>query len=116
MPDTRDQPAAADRRVEAIPPRMARLLRLLPDPAYAHQPGSVDPPKITLVSLAAVAERAQPLQQTEPSRRSNFQYGGRHRSPTGFWRMSGHSAVRQALRKHYFDLLGLPRLHVSDHP
>src|SRR5712671_4703438 len=32
---------------------MARLLRLLPDPSRAHEPGSVDPPKITLVSLAA---------------------------------------------------------------
>jgi RNA-directed DNA polymerase len=35
-------------------------------------------------------------------------------SPTGFWRMSGHPAVQQALRNHYFDLLGLPRLHVPD--
>src|SRR6202162_598531 len=33
-------------------------------------------------------------------------------SPTGFWRMSGHPAVQQALRHHYFDSLGLPRLHV----
>jgi Group II intron, maturase-specific domain len=30
-----------------------------------------------------------------------------------FWRMSGHPAVQQALRNHYFDSLGLPRLHVS---
>src|SRR5438270_9033134 len=29
-------------------------------------------------------------------------------SPTGFWRMSGHPAVQQALRNHYFDSLGLP--------
>lgn len=28
-------------------------------------------------------------------------------SPTGFWRMSGHPAVQQALRNHSFDLLGL---------
>ncbi len=34
-------------------------------------------------------------------------------SPTGFWRMSGHPAVQQALRNHTFDSLGLPRLHVS---
>ncbi|WP_353036621.1 group II intron maturase-specific domain-containing protein [Mesorhizobium sp. M1328] len=34
-------------------------------------------------------------------------------SPTGFWRMSGHPAVQQALRNHYFESLGLPRLHVS---
>ena len=35
-------------------------------------------------------------------------------SPTGFWRMSGHPAVQQALRNHYFHSLGLPRLHVPD--
>ena len=34
-------------------------------------------------------------------------------SPTGFWRMSSHPAVQQALRNHAFDSLGLPRLHVS---
>src|SRR6202045_1770049 len=34
-------------------------------------------------------------------------------SPTGFWRMSGHPAVQQALRNHYFDSLGLPRLQVQ---
>ena len=31
-------------------------------------------------------------------------------SPTGFWRMSGHPAVQQALRNPYFDSLGLPRV------
>ena len=34
-------------------------------------------------------------------------------SPTGFWRMSGHPAVQQALRNHSFESLGLPRLYVS---
>ena len=34
-------------------------------------------------------------------------------SPTGFWRMAGHPAVHQALRNHYFDSIGLPRLSVS---
>src|SRR5438309_1026024 len=34
-------------------------------------------------------------------------------SPTGFWRMSRHPAVQQALRNHYFASLGLPRLFVS---
>jgi RNA-directed DNA polymerase len=33
-------------------------------------------------------------------------------SPTGYWRMSGHPAVQQALRTSYFDSLGLPRLYV----
>ena len=31
-------------------------------------------------------------------------------SPTGFWRMSGHPAVQQALRNSYFDSIGLPRV------
>jgi RNA-directed DNA polymerase len=34
-------------------------------------------------------------------------------SPTGLWRMSGHPAVHQALRNHYFDSIGLPRLAAS---
>jgi RNA-directed DNA polymerase len=34
-------------------------------------------------------------------------------SPTGFWRMSGHPAIQQALRNHYFASLGLPRLYVT---
>lgn len=34
-------------------------------------------------------------------------------SPTGFWRMSGHPAIQQALRNHYFDSIGLPRVAVS---
>jgi RNA-directed DNA polymerase len=34
-------------------------------------------------------------------------------SSTGFWRMSAHPAVQQALRNRYFDSLGLPRLYVS---
>ena len=32
-------------------------------------------------------------------------------SPTGFWRMSGHPSVQQALRNSYFDSLGLPQLY-----
>ena len=62
-----------------IPHRMARLLRLLPDPSRAHEFGSLDPPKITLVSLAAVAERAQSLQRTTPSWRAKVQCSGRRR-------------------------------------
>ena len=34
-------------------------------------------------------------------------------SPTGFWRMSGHPAVQEALRNPVFDSLGLPRLHCA---
>src|SRR6202043_1334337 len=62
---------------------MARLLRLLPDPSRAHEPGSVDPPKITLVSLAAVAERAQSLQRTAPSWCAKVPCSGRRRFTDG---------------------------------
>src|SRR4029077_20726947 len=82
-PDTGDQPAAVDRGPHAIPHRMARLLRLLPDASRALEPGSLDPPKITLVSLAAVAERAQPLQRTAPSRRIEVPCSGRRRFADG---------------------------------
>ena len=34
-------------------------------------------------------------------------------SPTGFWRMSGHPAVQQALRNLHFESLGLTQLYVS---
>ena len=34
-------------------------------------------------------------------------------SPTGFWRMSRHPAVQQALRNDYFDSIGLPRVAAS---
>jgi RNA-directed DNA polymerase len=36
-------------------------------------------------------------------------------SPTGFWRMSGHPAVQQALRNDHFDSIGLPRVVASYH-
>ncbi len=36
-------------------------------------------------------------------------------SPTGFWRMSSHPAVQMALRNHYFDAAGLPRLYTGAH-
>jgi RNA-directed DNA polymerase len=111
-PDTGDQPAAVDRGPHAIPHRMARLLRLLPDPTRAHEPRSVDPPKITLVPLAAVAERAQSLQRTAPSWRAKVQCSGRRRF-TGGGSGACPEAVQQALRNHYFDSLGLPRLRVS---
>ena len=36
-------------------------------------------------------------------------------SPTGFWRMSSHPAVQQALRNRHFDSVGLPRVAGSSH-
>ena len=56
---------------------MARLLRLLPDPASPHKPRSVDPSKIACVSLAAMANQAKPLRGVTPSRRSKVPSGGR---------------------------------------
>jgi RNA-directed DNA polymerase len=44
---------------------------------------------------------------------SKFQAAVAAASPTAFWRMSGHVTVQSALRNHYFDALGLPRLHIA---
>jgi len=67
-----------------------RLLRPPPGEGCALRPV---PPMTTILFHAAVAAG----------------------SPTGFWRMSGHPAVQQALRNPYFDGLGLPRLYVPVH-
>ena len=48
------------------------------------EPGSVDPPIIPHVSLAAVAERAQPLQGTQPPWRAKVPGSGRRRFADGF--------------------------------
>ncbi|WP_352780636.1 group II intron maturase-specific domain-containing protein [Mesorhizobium sp. M0571] len=55
----------------------------------------------------------KPLQGTAPSWRPKVQFCGCRRFADGILRMSGHPAVQQALRNHYFESLGLPRLHVS---
>ena len=83
MPDARDQFAADDRRPHAIPHRMARVLRLLPDPARAHEPGSLDSPEIAFVSLAAMAERAQPIYGASPPRHREVRRIGRSRFTDG---------------------------------
>ena len=110
--DTRSQFGAVGRRPHAIPHRMARLLRLLPDAARAYEPGCVDPPETAIVSLAAMEERAEPLHgapQTSASPSSRQRSRPVHRP--GLWRMSGHPAVQHALRNSYFDSLGLPESH-----
>src|SRR6195256_2989321 len=83
MPDARDQFAADDRRPRAIPHRMARVLRLLPDPARAHEPGSLDSPEIAFGSLAAMAERAQPIYGASPLRHREVRRIGRCRFTDG---------------------------------
>ena len=75
-PDTGDQLDAVDRRPHAIPHRMARILWLLLDPTGARQPGCMDPPKATFVSLAAMAKRPQPLPRTATARRAEVPGGG----------------------------------------
>jgi hypothetical protein len=55
---------------------MARILWLLPDPTGAHQPGGMDPPKATFVSLAAMAKRPQPLPATAAPWRAEVPRGG----------------------------------------
>ena len=52
------KPGTDRRRPRPVSHRLARILRLLPDAACAHEPGSMDTPETTLVSLAAVAERS----------------------------------------------------------
>src|SRR5436190_16509995 len=75
-PDTGDQPDTIGRRSHAIPSRMARILWLLPDPKGAHQPGGMDPPKATFVSLAAMAKRPQPFQGAAAPWRAEVPRGG----------------------------------------
>src|SRR6516165_428603 len=77
------RPSSITRDLRNARMSLARLLRFLPDPACAHKPGSLDPPKITLVSLAAVAERAQPLRRTAPSWRTQVPCSGRRRFTDG---------------------------------
>ena len=68
--------------------------------------------RLTKFQLVPSAGRLMP-DRPAGSPRPQFSAAVAAGSPTGFWRMSGHPAVQQALRNHYFDSLGLPRLHVS---
>ena len=72
----------------AIPYRMARLLRLLRDPAGTDEPGSVDPPKITFISLAAVGNGQNRFKDLRRRGVSVFRAAVAAGSPTGFSRMS----------------------------
>ena len=93
--------------------RLARILRLLPDPACAHEPGSMDTPEAA--SYLWRQWQNGPNRFKELRRRGvpKFLAAVAAGSPTGFWRMSSHPAVQQALRNHVFDDLGLPRLYIA---
>ena len=103
---------AAGLAATALPDRMAQLLGFYQYPRCAHEPRSVDTPKTSRLSLAAVEERAQPLKELadEASRSSRLQL-----RPVSdrFWRMSRHVSVQRALRDHEFRALGMPRLYVA---
>ena len=60
---------------------------------------SVDPPKIVLLSLAAIGGFNELRRRGVTEFRAAVAVG----SPTGFWRMSGHTTVQGALRNHHFD-------------
>ena len=75
-PDPGDQPTADGHGPRAIPSRLARILWLLPDPTSADQPGGMDPPKATIVSLAAMANWPQPLEGTAPAWCAEVPRGG----------------------------------------
>jgi hypothetical protein len=95
--------------------RAAGRMQYLPDPTGTHQLGGMDPPEATLVPLAAMAEWPNGPNRFKELRRRGvpkFHAAVAAGSPTGFWRMSGHPAVQQALRNPYFDALGLPRLYI----
>ena len=66
MSDARRQSAAVDRASGAIPDRLARLLRLLPDADRAAEPRRLDSSPITHVYLATVEERADSVCATAP--------------------------------------------------
>ena len=75
--------------------------------------GSLDPPKATNVSWRQWRNGHNRFKELRRRGVPKFNAAVAAGSPTGFWRMSGHPAVQQALRNHTFDSLGLPRLHVS---
>ena len=81
--DARCQCAAVDRASGAIPDRLARLLRLLPDADRAAQPRRLDPSPITHVYLATVEERADSVCATAPTGCVPLPRG--HRCRDGVW-------------------------------
>src|SRR5919199_1740016 len=63
------QPRTDRRSTVALPGRVARLLRLLPDPVGVAIPGSVDQAAAASHCLAAMEARAHPLCGVAPPRR-----------------------------------------------
>jgi RNA-directed DNA polymerase len=88
-----DQPVAVDRRADAIPHRMARVLRLLRDPTGAHQSRSVDPPKITLYLWRQWQNGHNRFNELRRRGVPKFNAAVAAGSPTGFWPGGWHREV-----------------------
>jgi hypothetical protein len=110
MPDARVQFAADDRRPHAIPHRMARVLRLLPDPARANELEAWIRRRLRLYLWRQWRNGHNRFTELRRFGIAKFAASVAAGSPTGLWRMSGHPAVQHALRNHVFDSLGLPRI------
>ena len=91
---------------------LARLLRFLPDPARAHEPGKRGYAE-DCARICGDSGTNGPKRFKELRRRglSTFPGGHRRRLADGVLAHARHVAVQQALRNHHFDLLGLPRLY-----
>ena len=98
--------------LHAIPDRMARLLRLLPDPRVLTNLEAWIRRRLRMYLWRQWQNGHNRFKELRRRGVPKFQAAVAAGSPTGFWRMSGHPAVQQALRNHYFDSLGLPRLYV----
>ena len=94
-PDPRTKPGADCRRPRPVSYRLARILRLLPDAACAHEPGSMDTPETTLVSRRQWRNGHNRFKELRRRGVSKFHAAVAAGSPTGFWRMSSHPAVQQ---------------------
>jgi len=92
---------------------MARLLRLLPDPRVLTNLEAWIRRRLRSYLWRQWQNGRNRFKELRCRGVPKFNAAVAAGSPTGFWRMAGHPAVQQALRNHYFDSLGLPRLHVS---
>ena len=81
LSDTWRQCRSVDQVIGSVSDRLARLLWLLPNSTSALDSGRVDSPETTYVYLAAVEERAEPLQGTAPTRRAQAPRSGRRGFP-----------------------------------
>lgn len=104
------EPPQANGALGALSAEVASVLWLLPNATGAGTLGRMDMSETPDVSLAIVAQRAEPFSGTAPARNCQVSDGSRRRAPMGYGRMTHHPAVQQAQRNVYVDVLRLPRL------